>query len=291
VLFLNQKSLINLITAIALILTLISGYFKWSDFKEKRDIKQSDLFYLLHKYANESVDNIKLIKLQPPGDLVCITEEDKMRTINSLLLLESKLINKTKITDNNSFEVPNNRCDVYIAPKGFYPKSAIKMFDYYIIYDGYSYNFETSSISVFNEIFDSVSTPITLKEFSDFSKRTDTQINNTSENTGQIEELTKDFKGLITKSLDIQYGTSNIVLTEVFTNEFVNKIEGISAFYKKELKPYKIISINYYETKDISAGHLVVYVRVEDTEGEYAQIVHLVKKNGIFAIDDIEYDI
>jgi hypothetical protein len=122
-------------------------------------------------------------------------------------------------------------------------------------------------------------------------KSTATNSNNISVSTQQTEELNKSIKDLINKSLDIQYGTSSIELTEGFSNSFIEKIKDTSNFYKKELKPYKIISINYDEIKDKSIDNFIVYVRLNDTKGEYTQVVHLIKKNGSFIVDEIEYDI
>ena len=122
------------------------------------------------------------------------------------------------------------------------------------------------------------------------SQKTTKSANAMTVNNLQNEELKKRVYDLITKSLDIQYGISNAELTEVFSNKFVKRIQETSNFYKKELKSYKIISINHDETKDISTENLVVYVRMEDTKGGYTQVIHLVKKNGIFVIDEIEYD-
>lgn len=107
----------------------------------------------------------------------------------------------------------------------------------------------------------------------------------------QNKELKKTVNDLITKSLDIQYGTSNIKLNEVFSNEFINRIQNMQNFYKKELKPYKILSLNYDEIKDVAADNFVVFARINDTKGEYSQTIHFIKKNGVLIINEVEYDI
>jgi hypothetical protein len=96
---------------------------------------------------------------------------------------------------------------------------------------------------------------------------------------------------LIDKSLKIQYKVDNIALTDVFTDEFIKKIPVASNFYKQDLKPYKIISTNLDAVKDISINNQVVYVRINDSKGDYIQVMHFVKKDGKFLISEIEYDI
>lgn len=122
-------------------------------------------------------------------------------------------------------------------------------------------------------------------------RSTATNSNKISVSSQQTEELNKSVRDLINKSFDLQYGTSSIELTEVFSNSFIKKIKDTSNFYKKELKPYKIVSINYDEIKDKSIDNFIVYVRLNDTKGEYTQVAHLIKKNGSFIVDEIEYDI
>lgn len=123
------------------------------------------------------------------------------------------------------------------------------------------------------------------------SKKIDDNINETSTNIQQTNELSKNIEGLINKSLNIQYGTSEIELSQVFSSKFISKIQDTLNFYKKELKPYKIVSINLDGLKNGLADNFVVYVRVSDSKGEYTQVVHIIKKDGIYVIEDIEYDI
>lgn len=107
----------------------------------------------------------------------------------------------------------------------------------------------------------------------------------------KTEELNKSIKDLINKSLDVQYGRSRIELSQVFSSNFISKIQDTLDFYKKDLNPYKIVSINLNELKDGSADNFVAYVRVSDLEGEYFQVIHIIKKDGMFIIEGIEYDI
>jgi len=88
------------------------------------------------------------------------------------------------------------------------------------------------------------------------NNRTDTRTENTFVNMQQIEDLGKSFKDTINNSVGIQYGTNNIELTKVFSNRFITEIQDKSNFYKKDLKPYKIISINHNKIKDTSIENL-----------------------------------
>jgi hypothetical protein len=137
----------------------------------------------------------------------------------------------------------------------------------------------------------SLITLLVIVGFLGCDKRSDTYVNNTSKALQQNEELDKNLEDLVIKSLDIQYGISNIELTEVFSKEYIKKIQSTSKFYKKELKPYKIISINHDEIKDMSINNLVIFIRIEDRNGEYQQNMHLIKRNDTFVVDEIEYDI
>lgn len=68
-------------------------------------------------------------------------------------------------------------------------------------------------------------------------------------------------------------------------------MQDTSGFYKKDLKPYKIVSINLDGLNNESGDNFVAYVRVSDSAGEYTQVIHIIKKDGMFIIKDIEYDI
>ena len=137
----------------------------------------------------------------------------------------------------------------------------------------------------------SLITLLVIVGFLGCDKRSDTYVNNTSKALQQNEELDKNLEDLVSKSLDIQYGISNIELTEVFSKEYIKKIHSASNFYKKELRPYKIISTNYDEMKDTSVDDLIIFVRIEDSSGGYQQNMHLIKINDTFVVDEIEYDI
>lgn len=96
---------------------------------------------------------------------------------------------------------------------------------------------------------------------------------------------------LIDKSLQIQYEAEKIILTDVFTVEFIEKIPATSNFYKKDLKPYKIISTNLHAKLEISIDNPIVSVRINDSKGDYIQVMHFVKNDGKYFIAEIEYDI
>lgn len=94
---------------------------------------------------------------------------------------------------------------------------------------------------------------------------------------------------LIDKSLNIQYENDGTTLTGVFTDEFIKSIPD--NFYKKDLKPYEIVDTDFNEPKDASEDNFIAYVRVNDIKGDYIQVVHFIKRNGKYLIDEIEYDI
>lgn len=96
---------------------------------------------------------------------------------------------------------------------------------------------------------------------------------------------------LINNSLKIQYGIDNTLLTDVFTNGFINSISEKPEFYKNELNPYKIIETNLDMVKDILSDNLIINVRISDKNGEYIQVMHIIRTNGKYLIEEIEYDI
>lgn len=96
---------------------------------------------------------------------------------------------------------------------------------------------------------------------------------------------------LINNSLKIQYGIDNTLLADVFTNEFINKISETPKFYKNELNPYKIIETNIDTVKDILSDKFIINVRISDKNGEYIQVLHIIRINGKYLIGEIEYDI
>jgi len=96
---------------------------------------------------------------------------------------------------------------------------------------------------------------------------------------------------LINNSLSIQYGNSKIDLKSVFTSEFIDRIEeNENNFYKKKLAPYKILYKNY-KLKKVGENEFVVSIHIEDRNGRYIQVIHLIKNEDVYLISDIEYDI
>lgn len=95
---------------------------------------------------------------------------------------------------------------------------------------------------------------------------------------------------LINHSLSIQYGIENIELNSVFTEKFIDSIDNNSNFYKEKLAPYQITYKNYNLTK-IDKNEYVLSVHIEDKNGSYIQVVHVVKEGERYLISDIEYDI
>lgn len=114
-----------------------------------------------------------------------------------------------------------------------------------------------------------------------------------SDNIKALEEDKKHINELINNSLQIQYGISNRALSEVFSSKFISKIqETPNLYYKKELKPYKVLDINIVENTDNPDDRFVAFVRVEDALGStYVQVIQFIIVNGNQVIDDIEYDI
>lgn len=98
-----------------------------------------------------------------------------------------------------------------------------------------------------------------------------------------------EIKRLIKVSLDIQYKkkTENLELT--FTQEFINNIKD--NFYKKNLSPYIVLDNDFIETLTANNDEFIVSIRIADRKGSYIQVVHIVKNNNMYLIDNIEYDI
>jgi hypothetical protein len=113
----------------------------------------------------------------------------------------------------------------------------------------------------------------------------------TNNNEAQNNYFSNYIKDLIDMSLKIQYKEDNITLTDVFTDEFIKKIPVTTNFYKKDLKPYKIISTNLDAMKEMSIDKPIVRVRINDSKGDYIQVMHFIRKEGKYHIAEIEYDI
>lgn len=137
-----------------------------------------------------------------------------------------------------------------------------------------------------------------------FSRYSDINTNGTFQNikedevldkiVREDEVLDKDITDLVNKSLNVQYNLSETELTSIYSSEFVEKIKDMpNLFYKMDLKPYKIISMHQvsYKIEKASIETFVFYVRISDNKGDYFQVIHMVKKNGAFIINNIEYDI
>jgi hypothetical protein len=95
---------------------------------------------------------------------------------------------------------------------------------------------------------------------------------------------------LINNSLSIQYGTDDIDLKSVFTEEFIKNLDQNSNFDKKKLAPYQINYKNY-NLREEAANEYVVSVSIEDKDGSYIQVIHITKEEGVYRISRIEYDI
>ncbi|MHB8128943.1 MAG: hypothetical protein ACYDEX_08090 [Mobilitalea sp.] len=79
-------------------------------------------------------------------------------------------------------------------------------------------------------------------------------------------------------------------MNSVFTNEFIDSIDNKSNFYKKNLAPYKILYKNY-KLKKVGENEFVVSVHIDDMNGRYIQVIHLIKSEDVYLISKIEYDI
>ena len=100
-----------------------------------------------------------------------------------------------------------------------------------------------------------------------------------------------DFDSLIEKVISIQYGNKEIKETDIFSKGYIDKIPKDQNFYKEQLNPYRILSSNIEETKSETEEKFEVCVRIADKEGEYIQVLHMIKINERYFVDNIEYDI
>lgn len=99
-----------------------------------------------------------------------------------------------------------------------------------------------------------------------------------------------EIRELIYESLDIQYGHKTEDLELVYTKDFLGSIPD--GFYKDALSPYMDANDDFMTTlRTADNGEFVVDVRVEDKQGGYIQIIHIVKDKTNYLIDSIEYDI
>jgi hypothetical protein len=97
-------------------------------------------------------------------------------------------------------------------------------------------------------------------------------------------------ENLINNSLSIQYGNNNIDPNSVFTEEFIDGIDNNHYFYKDKLIPYQI-TYKHYNLTEIAENEYVVSVHIEDRNGSYIQVIHIIKEHDCYLISDIEYDI
>lgn len=95
---------------------------------------------------------------------------------------------------------------------------------------------------------------------------------------------------LINHSLSIQYGTDDIDVYSVFTEEFIVNLDQDRYFDKTKLAPYHIIYRNS-NLLEIAENEYVVSVHIEDKDGRYIQILHIIKEKENYRISKIEYDI
>lgn len=100
-----------------------------------------------------------------------------------------------------------------------------------------------------------------------------------------------EFNSLVEKAISVQYGNKNIKEKEVFSENYIVKIPNEESFFKEDMNPYKILSSNIEEVISESDEEMVVSVRISDKKGEYFQVLHIIKINESYYIDNIEYDI
>jgi hypothetical protein len=112
------------------------------------------------------------------------------------------------------------------------------------------------------------------------------QFSNESSEVGTGDPI----ENLINNSLSIQYGTENIELKSVFTDELIDYIDTDYNFYKEELGPYQVVYKNF-RLKEVAENEYTVSVHIEDKNGRYIQVVHIIKEGECYLISDIEYDI
>lgn len=97
-------------------------------------------------------------------------------------------------------------------------------------------------------------------------------------------------RALVQASLDIQYEHETEDLDSVYTKKFSSNFPDY--YYKDDLGPCKITNYDFMTTlTETEEGELVVAVRVEDKQGSYIQVIHIVKDKSNYLIDYIEYDI
>lgn len=96
---------------------------------------------------------------------------------------------------------------------------------------------------------------------------------------------------LVEKVISFQYGNEDIIEADIFTKEFIDKIHTEQIIYKEHLNPYRILSSNIEDVKDKTDDSFEIYVRVEDKQGGYFQVLHVTKINERYYVDNIEYDI
>lgn len=101
-------------------------------------------------------------------------------------------------------------------------------------------------------------------------------------NINKFKDIDSSIKNIILSSLDIQYNHKQKKLNEVFTPEFIIKIDEY--FYKQDKRPYKILKIN-------KLNEMTFNIRIKDKDGEYIQETHFVKKGSKYFISNILYDI
>lgn len=99
-------------------------------------------------------------------------------------------------------------------------------------------------------------------------------------------------KNIVNNSLWIQYSNNNTNIDRVFTNDYIDDIDKSSNFYKKNLAPYKIVDKNYIRSLiKVSENEFIVSVQIDDKNGRYIQIIHIIKERDVYLISNIEYDI
>ncbi len=120
-----------------------------------------------------------------------------------------------------------------------------------------------------------------LREFPGYSADTASIVSTSQE---------KEIRDLVKTSLEIQYEHKTEALDLVYTEEFYSNLPDY--YYKDNLGPCEITNYDFMTTlTKTDDGELVVAVRVEDKQGSYIQVIHMIRNESGYLISNIEYDI
>lgn len=106
-----------------------------------------------------------------------------------------------------------------------------------------------------------------------------------------LNSLSPDIELLIHDALDVQYGKSNVKLSEVYTEEFISS-KDFSKTNHKIYAPYILfreqhMNVVYTETGDFYS----ITIHIEDKAGSYFQVIYFEKIDNKYYIKNIEHDI